>query len=55
MGADDPVIQDGSGDGDGGNRISWMGTPWDGGSAVGVEVGGTLLVHRRGRDQGQGR
>ena len=39
MGAVIPVIQAGSGEGDGGKRICWMGTPWDGGDAVGVGCG----------------
>jgi hypothetical protein len=38
MGSDEPTIQAGSGDGDGGNLICWMGTPWDGGGADGNEV-----------------
>ena len=36
MGAVVPVSQAGSGEGDSGKRICWMGTPWDGGGAVGV-------------------
>ena len=32
------AIQDGSGDGDGGDLICWMWTPWDGGGADGNEV-----------------
>jgi len=38
MGFDEPAIQAGSGDGDGGNLICWMGTPWDGGGTAGNEV-----------------
>ena len=38
MGFDEPAIQAGSGGGDGGNWICWMGTPWDGGGAAGNEV-----------------
>ena len=40
MGFDEPAIQAGSGDGDGndGNLICWMGTPWDGDGMAGNEV-----------------
>ena len=39
LGAVVPVIQAGSGEGDGGKWICWMGRPWDGGGAVGVGCG----------------
>ena len=39
MGAVVRVIQAGSDEGYGGKRICWMGTPWDGGDAVGVGCG----------------
>jgi len=38
MGFDGLAIQAGSGDGDDGNLICWMGTPLDGGDAAGNEV-----------------
>ena len=39
MGAVVPVSQAGSGEGDGGKQICWMGTPCDGGDTVDVGCG----------------
>ena len=39
------AIQAGSGDGDGGNLICWMGSPWDGGGAcwIGTPAGAVVI------------